>query len=63
MQVATAVAEASWVPAVQHLLSQAPITTEDTELWLTLLPLVNMLLGTHAVQPSTLHLLALSLLT
>ena len=61
VQHATAVAEASWMSAVQHLLSQAPVTEEDTQLWLSLLPLISALLGTHAVQPATLHLLALSL--
>lgn len=59
MQVALAVAAANWAPALQHLLSQAPITAEDKQLWLHLLPLVDTLLGSHAVQPSALHLLAL----
>lgn len=61
MQVAEAVAKASWVSSLQHLLSQPPITTEDTQLWLCLLPCVITLLHTHTVQPSALHLLALSL--
>ncbi len=59
MQVAVAVAAANWAPALQHLLSQAPVTAEDKQLWLHLLPLVDTLLGSHAVQPSALHLLAL----
>lgn len=59
MQVAVAVAAANWAPALQHLLSQAPVTAEDKQLWLRLLPLVDTLLGSHAVQPSALHLLAL----
>ncbi|DBA67372.1 TPA: hypothetical protein ACH3X2_001663 [Trebouxia sp. C0005] len=58
-KVALAVAAANWAPALQHLLSQAPITAEDKQLWLHLLPLVDTLLGSHAVQPSALHLLAL----
>ena len=59
MQVAVAVAAANWAPALQHLLSQAPVTAEDKQLWLHLLPLVDTLLGSHAVRPSALHLLAL----
>ena len=59
MQVAVAVAAANWALALQHLLSQAPVTAEDKQLWLHLLPLVDTLLGSHAVQPSALHLLAL----
>lgn len=61
VQVATAVANSSWVAAVQHLLSKAPVTPDDIQLWLHLLPLVSSLLATHSVQPSALHLLALSL--
>lgn len=61
VQVATAVATSSWVPAVEHLLSKAPVTPDDIQLWLHLLPLVSTLLATHSVQPSALHLLALSL--
>ncbi|DBB03962.1 TPA: hypothetical protein ACH3X1_013032 [Trebouxia sp. C0004] len=57
--VAVAVAAANWAPALQHLLSQAPVTAEDKHLWLHLLPVVDTLLGSHAVQPSALHLLAL----
>ena len=60
-QVATAVATSSWVAAVQHLLSNAPVTPDDVQLWLHLLPLVRTLLATHSVQPSALQLLALSL--
>lgn len=61
LQVATAVAEANWVPTLQHLLSQAPVTTEDKQLWLELLPLVGTLVGYHAAQPTGLQLLAVSL--
>ena len=61
MQVATAVATSSWVAAVQPLLSSAPVTPDDVQLWLHLLPLVRTLLATHSVPPSTLQLLALSL--
>ena len=55
------VAASSWVPAVQHLLSHAPVTAEDSDLWLHLLPLVQTLLSTHAMQPPALQLLALQL--
>ena len=51
-------AASSWVPCVQHLLSQAPVTAEDTELWLHLLPFVRGLLATHAVQHYALQLKA-----
>lgn len=61
VQVATAVATSSWVAAVQHLLSNAPVTADDVQLWLHLLPLVRTLLATHSVQPAALQLLALSL--
>lgn len=61
VQVATAVATSSWVAAVQHLLSNAPVTPDDIQLWLHLLPLVRTLLATHSVQPAALQLLALSL--
>lgn len=54
-------AEANWAPALQHLLSQAPVTAEDKQLWLEVLPLVETLLGSHAAQPTGLHLLAVSL--
>ena len=58
---ATAVATSSWLAAVQHLLSSAPVTSEDIHIWLRLLPLVQTLLATHSAQPAALHLLALSL--
>lgn len=61
VQVAKAVATSSWVAAVQHLLSSAPVTPEDIQIWLALLPLVETLLATHSVQPPALHLLALAL--
>lgn len=54
-------ATSSWLAAVQHLLSHAPVTSEDIQIWLSLLPLVQTLLATHSVQPAALHLLALSL--
>ena len=61
VQVARLAAASSWVPAVEHLLSHAPITAEDCDLWLQLLPLIQTLLSTHAVQPPSLQLLALLL--
>ena len=60
VQVAKAVATSSWVGAVHHLLSSAPVTPDDIQLWLHLLSLVRTLLATHSVQPSALQLLALS---
>ena len=55
------VAQADWASALQHLLSQAPATPDDQQLWLHLLPLVETLLATHAVQPTALQLLAVCL--
>ena len=55
---ATQVAQAEWVSPLQHLLSEAPVTAEDQNLWLHLLPLVTTLLSTHTVQLSSLLLLA-----
>lgn len=61
MQAAAELARASWVPSLQHLLSQAPATADDIHIWLSLLPLVNRLLQTHAVTDSALQLLAVYL--
>lgn len=61
VQMARMVAQADWASALQHLLSQAPATPEDQQLWLHLLPLVETLLATHDVQLSTLQLVAVCL--
>ena len=61
IQAALELAKADWAPFLQPLLSQAPATVEDTQLWLHLMPVVNRLLETHAVTEPALQLLALAL--
>ena len=61
MQAACETARTEWVSALQHLLSQAPATAADAQLWLHLLPVINRLLDTHAVKGPALQLLAFAL--
>ena len=61
MQAALELAKGNWAASLQHLLSQAPTTVKETQLWLHLMHVVNRLLETHAVTEPALQLLALSL--
>ena len=60
-QFATMLAQSAWPASVNRLLSHSPETREDRQLWLALLPLLNRLASTHALQPTCLHFLATAL--